>query len=749
VGIVPSRSRSLTSEDLDFDGAEPRAPARPQADVRDLFLIFVRRRFLILFVTVAALAMAFLYLFVTPSAYTGAVSILIDARMRAPIGADANAAPLGYPDATLVESQVRVISSDTVLRRVVQRENLENAPEFAPPPRAGLRTRLFALLGIQRKQETEDNATRALLALSHAVAVNRSERTYVIDVDVTSHDPAKAARLANDVAEAYVDDQKEQQARQTERDAADLDKRLAALQTRLQQADTAVVQYKIAHGITDANGKNIGEQVLGDLATELVKARAQTIAAKGKYDQIRKIAAGGQLPDTIGDIAQSPTLDRLRQQYADIVRQEANLKTTLGSRHPALLEVESQLRDARGLIDQELKRIATAAKSDYQTALAEETEVKNRLEDARRQTDAANQSLVGLNELQRTADANHAVYDKYLRARKSMDDNATDAPMGRVIAPAIIPLAPSSPKTMAILAIALFGGLFFGAGTALLREYLAETAPPSGDPARRQLRRAPTRDLSLHVIASVPKITRRTSSHNFLPRVRNWMLRSRAESPAPMSEDSTLDEFTTRPDSPFSKSILELFDALSLHGTRRGNTRTVLITSASEASGKTTIAVNLAWAAVAAGEAVLLIDGNTGHPSLTELLRPGQSAGLVELAGTTRVIYSISRRDHGSLHVVPLLAAEEQIVTRLERRANAERFNGIAGNFDLVIIDGPTISAGEEARIAAGAVDSIAFVTSAPEHDRLSLDEILDELDVPEQKFGGAVLSMVDDKRAA
>ena len=175
----------------------------------------------------------------------------------------------------------------------------------------------------------------------------------------------------------------------------------------------------------------------------------------------------------------------------------------------------------------------------------------------------------------------------------------------------------------------------------------------------------------------------------------------------------------------------------------------MLITSAAEASGKTTIAVNLAHAAAAAGEDVLLIDGNPAHPSLAELLQPAMQPGLVELAGTTRVIYPLSQQDHGSLHVVPLLAAEERIVARLERRRSAVRFDGIAGNFDFVIIDGPAISAGEEARIAADAVDCIVFVTAAPDRDHLSLDEILDELDVPANKFGGAILSMVDGKRAA
>jgi uncharacterized protein involved in exopolysaccharide biosynthesis/Mrp family chromosome partitioning ATPase len=590
--------------------------------MRKLFAILARRRISIIAVSAAALGLALAYLATASAAYTGTVSILIDARGRAPVGSDQDGATAALPDTTLVESQVRLIASDTVLRRVVRRENLGDDVEFAPPPRLGLRARLFAMLGIgAARQLSEDNATRALRALARAVVVKRSERTYVIDVDVTSDDPAKAARLANDVAEAYIDDQNEVRAGQNRRDAADLDQRLGDLQTRLRQADGVLQQYKSDHKITEGNGKSIGEQELGDLASELT-------------------------------------------------------------------------------------------------------------------------------ELERAADASRTVYAKYLRARQSIDD-ATDAPIARVIAPALVPLSASSPKTTAILAIALFGGLFFGVGTALLREYLAEIPPERADAPLRLPESASAHDPALHVIASVPRITPPALSHGFFARVKEWMLRSRAEARLAASTPSRLDEFAARPGSPFSKAILALFGTLSSHAARPGGARTVLITSAGESSGKTTIAVNLAHAAAAAGEHVLLIDGNPAHPSLAELLQPAMRPGLVELAGTTRVIYPLPQRDRGSLHVVPLLAAETQIVARLERRRSGVRFDGIAGNFDFVIIDGPAISAGEEARIAAGAVDCIVFVTVAPDRDQLSLDEILDELDVPAKKFGGAILSMVDGKRAA
>ncbi len=76
----------------------------------------------------------------------------------------------------------------------------------------------------------------------------------------------------------------------------------------------------------------------------------------------------GAFPEAI----QSPTITALRSQYAEIVRREAEQKTTLGDRHPAVIEIEAQAERLRGVIDTEINRVARSARAEYQSAKSSE-----------------------------------------------------------------------------------------------------------------------------------------------------------------------------------------------------------------------------------------------------------------------------------------------------------------------------------------------------------------------------------------
>ena len=226
----------------------------------------------------------------------------------------------------------------------------------------------WQLLHGRRRQSaagsTEDRAARALASLRRNVVVKRSERTYVMDVEVTAADGATAARLGNAVASAYVADQLDAKAQSARRDGELLNVRLADLQRRLSEAEGRVAAYKAKNQIFDANGKRINEQELADGTTALSAARGKTADAKARLDQIQRMIGSGRAADTVSEALKSPAIDRLRSQYADIARQEANFRTTLGPLHPALIETQNQAREVKALIAEELKRIAAAAAND-------------------------------------------------------------------------------------------------------------------------------------------------------------------------------------------------------------------------------------------------------------------------------------------------------------------------------------------------------------------------------------------------
>ncbi len=705
-----------------------------------MLAILVSYRKFIAVCVALALGMAVTYLAITKKTYTATVSILVDARGRGPVGSEQSANLNISPDATLVESQVKLLSSDTVLRRVVIRENLGADPEYVPT-QPGLRASIMALIGLSSPApEGEDRITRALAAFSRTVAVKRSERTYVIDVEVSSLDPKKAARLANDIADAYIADQQDAKSDVVRRDSVWLKQRVADLAERVREADNKVQQFKQNNRITDANGKLVNEQELSELTTELARARSRTSEAKSKYEQIQKIVATGRVPEAITDAIKSTMLDRLRAQYAEIVRQEANYRTTLGDRHPALREVQTQLRDTRQLIIEEARRIAEAASNEYAVARASQADMGRRIEEARKTTNSTNHSIVELKELERDAEATRVVFERFLRARESISADVTEGASARVIAPASPPQAPSAPKSMAILAIALATGLFVGSGGALVHEYLNASAPAgAGTGASRRPPAAPAWPSGLKVIGSIPRVRAAADKRDPVTRLRDLINRRK---PAAAEAASLSDMYLRDPKSPFSLSIDTLCKAVapSAGAKTHGEARTILVAGASAGCGSTSIAVNLARAAAARGAVVLLIDANRAHPALGELVGDAQP-GLIDLPGETRVIYPVENGPRGELHVVPIMESESSIVKRLSRRSTTARFEGISDNFDVVVIDGPSLEDADDAKMVADAVDHVVIVAANDPAKASEIEELLADLDISKRKFAGAILS--------
>ena len=497
-----------------LDAADPsgverrRATARRQGDIADILAILQTRWRTVLLVWIAVLGLAVAYLATAKRIYTGSASILIDARARVPVGDPAAAMLNSSPDAILVESQVRLISSDSVLRRVAEAEHLVDNPEFAPP-QPGLRARLMALVGFGGKGNAapEDPLERVTAMLTGRVSVKRSERTYIADIEARAYDPALAARLATAVANAYFADQQAARVESAVRDSDWVLAQVTEMQTALQAAETRAETYRSQHGIIDVNGKMLNEQNLSEAATALVQARAKVADVRARYDQIERVITSGRSADTLPDALKSPAIDKLRSQYADISRQQATLRQTLGSRHPALLESDQQLRDVQRLIREELHRIEAGVANEYQTAQAGVTALETEVQNLKTTTVSSNTDRLKLDELQRDVDARRAVYDRFLRARDTVKEQASDVPIGRLIAPASVPTVPSSPKTVAVLALAGILGLLLGAGTALLAHTLRGTRRPKAarrDPEPVAPEPAPSRIGAVPLIGTVP-----------------------------------------------------------------------------------------------------------------------------------------------------------------------------------------------------------------------------------------------------
>ena len=178
-----------------------RGALRDRADdvtTPSLIAILWRRKLMILATIALFLIGGLFYIAITPARYLAATSMLIDPRLGKTIGADP-VQPGFIVDTGAIDSQIKLFTSQTVLSRVAKMADLGNVPEFNGSQRS------FIQQILHPSAELQDGAD--LKTLEDAITIKRPERTYVVGIEVLARDPKKAAEIANDLTQAYIEDQ--------------------------------------------------------------------------------------------------------------------------------------------------------------------------------------------------------------------------------------------------------------------------------------------------------------------------------------------------------------------------------------------------------------------------------------------------------------------------------------------------------------------------------------------------------------
>ena len=132
----------------------------------------------------------------------------------------------------------------------------------------------------------------ALETLGRHINVKKTDRTFIVDIDVWSIEPAKAAMLANAISNAYLAESKKSQATAARRATTDLSSRLKELQERLRNAENTLTVYKAQNNFVGTQDTLVSDQQLSAMTQRLAAAHALTLDAQAKYDQIEASRRG-------------------------------------------------------------------------------------------------------------------------------------------------------------------------------------------------------------------------------------------------------------------------------------------------------------------------------------------------------------------------------------------------------------------------------------------------------------------------
>lgn len=444
-----------------------RSPSVHREAVQRIMDTIVRSAATILIFGVVAVLVASAYLVVVPARYEASTEMLLDPRRLQVVQNELSPRPENNDSAvSMLESQMRVMQSEQVLRAVVDRLHLDQDPEFVA---SGFLDSLLA--SVSSGAPDEGPKTTALRRLQRAVSVERAIRSYVAVVRARSEDPLKAARIADTVAATYLDHELRARADVAERVGTTMTARLQELGERLREADRRVEKFKKDNDLVGSGRRLISDQQLEELNSRLVLARVHTAEQKARLEELEAIMKRGGDLASITEAVQSPAITALRTQYADVLRREGTVAATLGVRHPEAKIIMEQAKQYRRLISEELDRIAEAARNDYERSRTNEQLLAANLDRLKRMVVASNEAMVRLRELERIADSNRAVYEAFLVRAKEVDEQGgVDTSNSRVIAVAIPPNRPSGLRGSLVL-FALVAGLALGTAVATHRHW--------------------------------------------------------------------------------------------------------------------------------------------------------------------------------------------------------------------------------------------------------------------------------------
>jgi polysaccharide biosynthesis transport protein len=712
---------------------------------------FLHRQYGIIAFTLAlALAAAVLYLRLTQPVYTAHVQILLANPKAQFVQQESIVAEPSF-DRGGIDTQLQIINSPTIAAAVI--DQLQLAPDLAAGGTSPVHSwkKLLGWFGKEGPVKLQpDEIVEVFLKRLSATRINL---TNVIDVSFSWDDPVRAAEIANAIGKAYITDQLNAKFEANRTATLWLQQRIKQLGDQAEIAERAVNAYKTQHNIVSSEGKSVDEQKISDLNSRLVAARAQTAdlqARLNRYESALKQAPAdpqsiGTLDSAGSDVLTSPIITALRQQYLELARRESEYSARFGSGHLSVVNLRTRLQELRSSILDEVRRLTETTRSDYNVANQREQDLEKQLADAVAQSRETNSAEVTLRELESKAKNYRTLYGTFLqRYMGSTQQETFPISEARVIYPAFPPDTKSKPKTMLILALALFGGVGLGGGLGLVREMMDRVfrTPAQVEEA-----------LGLPCLSVVPLLegatrTSKAAEHG----------QSRTDSGGNGDLGRIISTSSTphwavvnMPLSRFAEAIRSVKLGIELRAMQSSN-KVIGITSSLPHEGKSTIAASLAQLIAEAGKSVILIDCDLRNPSLSNALTPNATTGLLEvISGGQQIDETIWKEPKTNMVFLPavkrlpLLHSSEILMTEQMRKL----FERLRSNYDYVIVDLPPLSPIVDVRATAPLVDCFVLIV---EWAKTKIDVVQHALHTAPnvyENLAGVVLNKTDIKSLA
>ena len=685
-----------------------------EVDLRNVLGLLRRQVRLIIASVIVVVTLAGLVTFSFTPIYSATALILVDPSRKNLLDPDAQIGS-GVSDSARIDSEVEILRSDNVLLKVIEAENLTSDVELGAS--LSLRERILTLLRLYEPQPpTAAEALHQVLNnLRNAVSIQRRGLTYLISVQGRSPDSGQAARIANAVAGAYIEDQV----------AAKVASTLSSrdiLQARIQQARDAITASESAFdGFIDGNvariATEIGRPDLVQTRQQIAQLEANRRARSQQADAAQADLASADWDALVASL-QSSALAELARQRSELAGRPATEVTDLSEQLAAL---DIRLRDTASVEVAGLRNAITAAQQ-------QEAELRQQLRQSVLDSALPAAILTDLYGLRQNAELARNQYQLLLSRLQDLETQADlQVADSRIVSPALPPQSPDFPNRPLIMALAGLVAIGLGIALAFLYENFI-----GGFTSEAQLGSV----LKTRVASAIPR------------------------QKASPDKESLANLMVAAPLSVFAESVRRLRATLqqtlrSKEPQAEDKGRVIMISSTAPGEGKTTLALSLARSYALSGSRTLLIDCDLRKPSLHRHLGLEPSHGLLEFLdgnereGLTPIISADTMTD--ATFIVGAHRSDVPTDQLLTGQSFARLMRAARHTFDVVILDTPPVGPVVDALYVAPVADAIVFVTRWVSTSQLDAKEALASL--AEAKAPGteivAIINQQDRTRAS
>jgi len=183
-----------------------------------------------------------------------------------------------------------------------------------------------------------------------------------------------------------------------------------------------------------------------------------------------------------------------------------------------------------------------------------------------------------------------------------------------------------------------------------------------------------------------------------------------------------------------------------LQAGERMQLRSLVVTSAGIAEGKTLTALNLGWLlAQTEGVRALVIDSDLRRPCATDYFGIDATQGLSEVLGDqVRLEDAIVRLDPAGLHLLPGGKPRDDVAELLSGPTYERVLAQARRMFDYIIIDAPPLGIFTDANVLMSRADGAMLVVRAGKTRYSVIDKLLEQ--IPREKLLGVVLNRAGDQ---